>query len=48
MGFAATSLASIAAFVAASSVHGSIIAFCHKHHQAPGIFWSEMVLNIAA
>jgi len=48
MGFAARSLASITAFVAASSIHGSIIAFCHRYHLVAGIFWSELGLNIAA
>jgi len=48
MGFAASSLASIAAFVAASSVYSSIVAFCHSHHLVPGIFWSELGLNIVA
>ena len=46
MGFAAGSLASIAAFVAASSVHSSVVAFCHSDYLVPGIFWPELVLNI--
>ena len=47
MGFAARSLASIAAFAAASFVHRSIVAFRHSYHLVPGIFWPELGLNIA-
>ena len=47
MGFAARSLASIAAFLATSSVHSSIIAFCNSYHLVSGVFWSELGLNIA-
>jgi len=46
-GFAARSLASIAAFIASSSVHGGVIAFCQSYHQVPGIIWPELGLNIA-
>jgi len=48
MGFAARGLTSIAAFVAPSSIHGRVIAFCYGHYLVPGSFWSELGLNIAA
>jgi len=48
MGFAARSLASIAALVAASPVHGRIKWFCHSYHLVTGIFWPELGLNIPA
>ena len=48
MGFAARSLAPIAAFVVTSSIHSSVIAFCHSHHLVPGIFLAELGLNIVA
>jgi len=47
MWFAVRSLVSITPFVAANSIHASVIAFCHCHHLVPGISWSELGLNIA-
>jgi len=32
---------------AANSIHAGVIAFCHCHHLVPGIFWSELGLNMA-